>query len=203
MFVVSTLLALREVTNRVWVASTTIFVSAVPYGPPATASAGLFGYESEASKMAQDLSQVAVSRVLAGNLLAEHRIAVLGLSRTKIENSLSAASNGRTVTVTVTAPTQQEATALDQSAQSQLVTSRATYLGPFEAARSDVRVISPPKASQSSSIRHAASAWLLRLILGAVVAFALALAWDYLDDTMHSPNDLERWLYAPVLARLS
>ena len=200
-FAVASVEALREVRDRNWSASTVLFVSAVPYGPPPTAATGLFSYESEAGRMAQDLSQVATSRDLASNLFASPRLAALGLSVGTVKNDLGAISTGRTLTVTATAPTAAEANLIDHLAQTQLIAFRARYVGAFEAVRSDVSVISPPAAARSAT-GHILASWLLRVLLGAVVALAIALVWDYLDDSVHSASDLERCLDAPVLARI-
>jgi capsular polysaccharide biosynthesis protein len=196
---ISSLLALQDIRSRDWVASTEVFISAVPYGPPPTANTGLFSYESEGRQMTQDLSQVVPGRTLSTDLLLDKQLKKYNLSLTILGNSLSSSANGRTLTITARAPSADEANLIDGLAQIELLKFRSRYIGRFEAIRSDVVVLSEPAAVRSPAT-HIVEMWLLRLVLGAIVAVAIALGWDYLDDSIHGPADLERWLAKPVLA---
>lgn len=201
--VTSGILAYGEYKDRNWVSSGQLFVSALPVGT-AGASAGSQApnYEAEAGQIAADLAQVLPSRAVATDISANGPVRSLHLSPSSIAAAISASVAGRAVTVTATATSETQANAIVSGAEFAAVALRARYLGAAEAGRSFVRVISPPAATRSSARRIALN-FALRAILGLVVALALGLAWDYLDDSIQTPGDLERWLGAPVLGRVS
>jgi capsular polysaccharide biosynthesis protein len=200
--VIAGALALRDLGRREWVSNSQIFVSAVPKSAgPAATSSQLLSYEAEARQIALDLSQIVTSRRFAAAIRDSPALRGSGMSVGALQSDMSASNRERLLTVTASAPTREESDAIGRLADEQLIMFRARYVGPFEAQRSDLRIVSPPTAARASA-GHIATTLGLRVVLGALVALALALAWDYLDDSVHSASDLERWLEAPVLATI-
>jgi len=199
--VVSLVLAVSDYANRGWLSTAQAFVEAGPSTSITVTGAQVPDYELDGQRIAQDLSQVVQSRGVASYIRASAAMTIYHLSPSDVQSDLSVSTNGRTIDITARAPSAKEANGIVSVAADVLETRRTLYVGSFEAARSHIQIISQPNAVQAS-IRPVTTSLVLRAAVGLLVAVALALAWDYLDDSVHTPDDLERWLEAPILARV-
>lgn len=186
--------AVRDYSDRTWSATSQVLVSSFPAGGTTLTASGLLAYETEARQIAADLAQIAGTPNFASDVAHD-----TGLPESAVEHHLSASGSGRLVTIASDATTRDKALRISSDADRQLGRSESTFIGPVEARSNIVRVVGAPMVSRTSAGRIATSLG-LRVILGALVALALSLTWEYLDDSIHSPGDLERWLDAPVLA---
>jgi capsular polysaccharide biosynthesis protein len=197
---ISAALAVRDLSRRDWIASSQLFVSAVSGSSGPTLTGGrILSYEAEARQIAVDLSQVASGRSFATSI--SHQLTA-ALSPAAVQSSITAASNARVITLTAAERNRNQAIAIARLADGQLLGSRAFFVGPSEARRSEVTLVSPPVISRAS-VGHILLTFGLRILLAALVAVTLGLAWDYLDDSIHSQAEVERWLDAPVLSRIN
>lgn len=202
--IIAAFLALREYTNRPYTSSVQFFVSAVPsLSGTKLVSPGIVSYEGEARLAAMDLTDVARSMAAATDVSNYLRVHHLGhLSPTQVQGIVTVSSSGRVVTISDTRPSAYGARLVADAETFVGTTWRGRYEGRPEARRTDVKLISLPNTVRAAT-GGIALTLLVRLIVAAIVAFAVALAWDYLDDTVRDPEDLERWLGTPVLARVS
>lgn len=202
--IIAAFLALREYTNRPYTSSVQFFVSAVPsLSGTKLVSPGIVSYEGEARLAAMDLTDVAQSMAAATDVSNYLRVHHLGyLSPTQVQGIVTVSSSGRVVTISDTRPSAHGARLVADAETFVGTTWRGRYEGGPEARRTDVKLISLPNTVRAAT-GGIALTLLVRLIVAAIVAFAVALAWDYLDDTVRDPEDLERWLGTPVLARVS
>lgn len=161
------------------------------------ATAQLLAGESAANFFADDLLDVAQSKSVASFL--SNRLEGAGLANAGTGDiSVSGARQDRTVNLCVSdanAQTAQRAAAVLGQA---LTSQRARFVGGKMAARTFVRVISPPESSAVSTSHDRLNLG-LRLVLGLLVAVGAALLWDVLDPRVRDAHDVEAALGAPVL----
>lgn len=199
-----TFLAVRDYRHRSWTSTAQLFVAPAPGLTDQSSSASqLLASEAYARQIARDISKVIVGRRASQHIARYlHRKGVSSISTNGVEQAIGASSSGREVTVTATASSNSDAKAIAGAEVLAGTRWRARFVGGWGSRHSAVRVIGTAQATRASA-GHIALTFLVRLILGAVVAIAVALAWDYLDDSIQSTDDLERWLEAPVLARIA
>ena len=199
--VAALLVAIKSYRDRSYVATGQIFVSAA-VAPHPTGSGQAFDLERAARLMAEDLRDVAGSRIVASDIVRYLTVHHKGLiSVGDALNAVSATNSGSTVSVSASASTASTARAVAERLLTDLSVGRARFVGLPEASRGSVRIVSVPVTSRTAT-REIVIAFGYRVILGLVVALGLALAWDFLDDSVHDPSDVERFLGVPILARV-
>ena len=192
--------AARSYSERPYIATGQILVIATGVTTPGGSTQAV-NLERAARLMAADLREVAQSRIVAGDVARYVNSRGLGpVSPADVSGSVDAAGSGSTVSLSVSATNQLRAIGISRRLLADLSSGRSRFVGVAEARRSIVTIIGPTDVSRQSS-REILSTFGLRTLLGLLVAIGLALLWDYLDDTVHGPEDAERYLGAPVLAR--
>lgn len=176
MGVLSGALSLREYRDRPWIATTQIFVSALPVSTGT--GAGVTSYEAESRQIAQDFAQVLSGRLIAENVGSNPMLIRSHATPAAIQSAISSSASGRVLSFDVSTPSSGESLAIASVARDLLLRSPGRYVGAFEAGRTQMTVISPPVIHRTSG-GQLVLMLTIRLIVGAIVAFALALLWDY------------------------
>jgi capsular polysaccharide biosynthesis protein len=104
----------------------------------------------------------------------------------------------RTVTLCLTNANPDVALKAGTALSAAMSTDRSRFLGPM-AKRIYTRVISPATVGLAPT-SNAKLSFLLRLVLGVLVAFGAAFLWDALDPRVRNRADVERALRVPVLS---
>jgi capsular polysaccharide biosynthesis protein len=193
----SGLVAIRSYRHHHYVASVGFFVTTVslPTGNPQTS-------ETAANLLGDDLLDIAHSSAVAHDIsryLASHHLA--SITAGAVQGAIGGSRTHRTVTVTATSGDAHTALAIARGIALALTTWRSRYMGKALAQRSSVTIINQPSVSPASTSRLLLD-FAFRAFLGVIVALGVAFAWDFLDDTVHNEDELERWLGAPVLVRI-
>lgn len=198
----SAVLAIQAYHERQYMGTVELYVSVVPTPGSATETAAqLLASETAANYLGDDLLAVAHSNAVARSVsrdLARRHVAYL--TPTAVESAVGGGRAGRTLTITASYGTSRVALAMVGSLTEALTTRRAAYVGPAVARGSYVDVLGRPAVGRVVAGRPLHD-FVLRVFLGTVVAVGAAFAWDFLDDTVQNPEQVEASLSAPVLAR--
>jgi len=200
--VASAVIAFRDYNQRPYVADGQLFVSALAVDRSSSGPSGQpLDLERAARLTAEDVRDVGSSAIVAADVARYLRVHGQGnISASRVMRWVSTTSSGSTVTISVTTSSPAQAMLASRRLLADLSVMRARFIGPAESARSSITIISPPSLSRAPT-RDILTTFGLRLLLGTLVAVGLALAWDYLEDSVHAPEDVERLLTAPMLAR--
>jgi len=172
--IIGCILAIRAYANRPYIATSQLFVSVIPVAGASEGSVSSF--EAESRQVAIDFSQVVEGRSLAA-AVGRHLSGAL-MSPSTVQSDLSASANNRVVTITASTSSSANSMFLGRLADNQMLLNRSEYVGSFLASRTQVSVVGPPNVQRTSG-HHILLMLLIRLIVGAVVAIASGLAWDY------------------------
>lgn len=169
-------------------------------------AAELLAGESAANFFADDLLDVAQSRSVAtyisnriNPVVSRSLVALPNASFDSINGSVSGSRLDRTVNLCVTNPMRVTAAAAAAALGTAVTSARAQFVGTKVAARTFVKLISPPNTTTAPKSKKLLTL-ALQLVLGLFVALGLALLWDALDPRVRDRADLERTLGLPVLA---
>ncbi|MBV9278491.1 MAG: hypothetical protein JOZ41_00270 [Chloroflexi bacterium] len=197
------LLYLRSARHVGYQACQTLYVADVSAPSLVAASASidptaqLLAGESAANFFADDVLDVAQSRMVADYIAAR-----LHAPPATWEGAVSGARRDRTVDLCVANPSSSPALAAAQALGTAMTSQRARFVGARMARRTYVGIVSSPSAAPAPTSNQKENL-ALRLILGAIVAFGLALLWDALDPRVRDIRDAEQAAGVPVLATLA
>jgi capsular polysaccharide biosynthesis protein len=211
--VATTILAIHDLNTRGYRSSAKLLVTEKR---PASISTAITpnGLGQAGAQSAKDISQALNGLTAAAWIRRESQlprplgspqtgcIAPVKLTPVQIERDLNASASGRTVTITATARSTEVVSCVTRLAVVLAGQERSVLLGHLAAGRELVRTIAYPWRTRVPALPIVRTL-ILRIIIGLVLAFAIAFAWDYLDGSVRSPAALEAALGAPVLARVT
>jgi hypothetical protein len=158
-------------------------------------TAQLLAGETAANFFGDDILDVAQSKDVA------HYLSQSTPGHPGLDGAVSGARQDRTVNLCVTNASAGIAAKAAKALGRAMTADRASFIGTRMAARTYVRVISPPTVSAVST-SHDKVDLLLRFVLGLAVAIAVGYAWDALDPRVRDERDVEQVTRAPVLATI-
>jgi hypothetical protein len=170
----SAVLGIRDYVNRPWVATSQWFVSVKPVAGASQGS--VTSFEAESRQVTIDLSQVLDGGSAAS---AIHQASHGSLTTSQVQAAVTASADNRVLTISAATGSSATSLAIDQYVDEQIVNNREHLIGPFVATRTDVTFVSPPDVTRQSA-GHIVLMLGLRVLLAAIVAVSIALAWDYL-----------------------
>lgn len=169
------------------------------YAPGSTldvASQALAG-ETAANFFADDIVDIAQSRSVLSYIQA--RVSPVGGSgsASTYSGSVTGSRLDRTVNLCITGSSSALALRAGHAMTKAMTTDRKLFLGPM-VKRIYTGVVSPPDVERVPS-GHDLLTFLLRVILGVLVALGVAFLWDALDPAVRDARDAEETLRVPVL----
>jgi len=194
--------AAQAYTARGYSATGQIFISIAPSPATPSSTSPLTDAEDAARLLASDLTEVAGSRlmaVLVASYLRQH--GVQSPSVTTLQQSTSATAAGSTLTLTVSNRNRMVALVGVQAELFELSHHLSSITGSRVAGLSTLRVIGVSGAVRAAA-RPILTDVVLRLILGLLVTFGVAVAWDYLDGSVRGSQEIARLVGVPILARV-
>lgn len=148
-----------------------------------------------AEYLADDLTQVVRSREVADAVAAEAARAGLkvDISPEAIQGSAGAGKLHRILTVSLSWGDRDQLQVLADALATVLSQGKTAYFDQFRKAGTPVELhlIDPPSIGQAGVSLRSRMEMPLRLILALVAGLALAFFVEYLDDSVHGPDDLE------------
>ncbi|MGH2448462.1 MAG: hypothetical protein ACRDFS_07665 [Chloroflexota bacterium] len=198
---VSGALFYRSYHHTGYQASSTLYVADLGATGTSLQSTGqLLAGMTAADFLAEDVKDIATSQVVARYVA--HSLAGRHLpdsSASDLNAAVGSSRVDRTVRLTVTSPSSATALAASRVLANALTSSRGRFMGTQMARRTLVKEISAPVATRVPANQQLTNLG-LRLVLGVIVAFGAALAWDAVDPNVRDVADMEKILGVPVLA---
>ena len=145
-----------------------------------------------------DLAEVVKSQVFAEDVTA---LAGLNVPAGTIQGATSAGKLHRILNVSVTWHNQEELAHIADAVVQNLMERGNTYFAQLATDQAIISIIDPPTISQPGLSLRQRLDLPLRLILALMAGVFVAFLWDYLDDTLREPSELER-LGVPILAEI-
>ncbi|MGI8826079.1 MAG: hypothetical protein ACR2JC_10620 [Chloroflexota bacterium] len=163
----------------------------------------LLAGETAANFFADDILDVSQSQRVARYLSGTLRKAGLpSTSEGDINGAIGGSRRDRTVNLCVTNPNQASALAVAKNLGVAMERRRSQFIGPKLARRTYVHVVSDASVGPAPSSK-ALTNFLLRIVLGALVALGAALLWDALDPNVRDEEDVSHALGAPVIVTVA
>lgn len=197
----------RDTRNLGYQACSTLYVADVSSpslvsAPPTTLAAEgqLLAGETAANFFGDDIVDIAQSQHVAAfaarQLQGRH---LPSTSLADVNGSISGSRRDRTLSLCANNPNPTSATAVAAEVASAMTVHRSLFVGRNMARRTYVGVVSNPAVAPVSA-GHARTNLLLRIVLGIVLAGALALLVEALDPRVVSRAQVEAALTVPVVA---